>query len=109
MATELEKEFHEAMLEVYRRAKAEAGYTATRFFGMLDERGGLETARHLLHASTVSDGYTALWERKRLDLTVERLILEPKWQALFSRGEREIAVMRLRDYGFAGPIPDVTE
>ena len=38
---------------------------------MLHEHRGLETARILLHASSVSEGYVALWERKRLDLTVE--------------------------------------
>ena len=34
------KRFNEAMLDVYRRAKAEAGYNATRFLGMVTEMGG---------------------------------------------------------------------
>src|SRR5262245_7755611 len=93
------------MLEVYRRAKAEAGYTATRFLGMVSERGGLETARYLLRAPAVSEGYTALWERKRLDLTVEAVIMDPKWETLFSDQDRQVAVSRLRDYGFALPGP----
>lgn len=63
MASNLESAFNDAMLDIYRRAKSEAGYTATRFLGMVVERGGLETARYLLHAPTVSDGYAALWER----------------------------------------------
>lgn len=88
MADPLATEFHDAMLDVYRRAKDEAGYTASIFLRMLNEQGGLETARYLLHASKPSDGYTALWERKRLDLTVEEVILEPKWRPLFTDGER---------------------
>lgn len=107
MATAVERDFDEAMLDIYRRAKAEAGYTATRFLGMVVERGGLETARYLLGAATVSEGYTALWERKRLDLTVEAMILLPEWQSLFSDAERRIAVSRLKDYGYAGPLPDM--
>ncbi|OFW10379.1 MAG: hypothetical protein A3H96_02190 [Acidobacteria bacterium RIFCSPLOWO2_02_FULL_67_36] len=107
MPTEAERQFNEAMLEIYRRAKAEAGYNATRFLSMVVERGGLETARYLLHAATVSEGYTALWERKRLDLTVEAMILRPEWQGLFSDLERRIAVSRLRDYGYSGSLPDV--
>ena len=87
MPTEAESLFNEAMLNIYRRAKAEAGYNATRFLNMVVEHGGLETARYLLHAATVSEGYTALWERKRLDLTVEAMILQPEWQALFSDAE----------------------
>lgn len=109
MGNKPESEFHEAMLEIYRRAKAEADYNAARFLGMVSERGGLETARHLLHAPTVSDGYAALWERRRLDLTVEALILDSRWTLLFSEEERRIAIDRLRDYGFTGPLPDPSQ
>ena len=107
MPTEAESQFNEAMLNIYRRAKAEAGYNATYFLSTVIERGGLETARYLLHTATVSDGYTALWERKRLDLTVEAMILRPEWQVLFSDVERRIAVNRLREYGYSGSLPDV--
>jgi hypothetical protein len=94
------------MLNVYKRAKAETGYTAVRFLGLVAEKGGLETARYLLHSPTVSDGYTALWERGRLDLTVEAVILEPAWRSLFTLEERRIAISRLRKYGFSGPLPN---
>ena len=104
--SKLESEFHDAMLDIYRRAKSEADYNATRFLGMVSDRGGLETAKYLLHATTVSDGYTALWERNRLDLTVEALVLAEKWKPLFGRPEREIAVARLREYGYPGPLPE---
>ena len=106
MPSALEAQFDTAMLGIYTRAKSDAGYDAHRFFGMLDERGGLETARHLINASKVSEGYAALWERGRLDLTVEALILDEKWRPLFSKAEREIAIRRLRDYGFTGPLPE---
>ena len=109
MPTEAESQFNEAMLNIYRRAKAEAGYNATRFLSMVVEHGGLETARYLLHAATVSEGYTALWERKRLDLTVEVMILQPEWQALFSDAKRRIAVNRLREYDYSGSLPDVAQ
>jgi hypothetical protein len=54
----------------------------------------------LIHSPTVSDGYTALWERGHLDLTVEALILDTKWQDLFDEEERSIARNRLKEYGF---------
>ena len=72
---ELEARFDDAMMNVYRRALKECHYNATRFLQMHYEHRGLETARILLHASDVSEGYVALWERKRLDLTVEALVL----------------------------------
>lgn len=68
------KRFASAMRDIYDRARAEAGYTATYFVRMLSDLGPLDTARRLLHSSTVSDGFTALWQRGRLDLTVEQLV-----------------------------------
>jgi hypothetical protein len=41
-----------------------------------------------------------LWEFKRLDLTVEALVLRPEWSLLFSEEERQIARKRLSDYGY---------
>ena len=42
MPTEAERQFNEAMPNIYRQAKAEAGYNATRFLSVFVERGGLE-------------------------------------------------------------------
>ena len=98
-------DFTEAMLNIYRRAKSEARYEARIFVGLVVERGGLDTARYLLHEPKVSAGYTALWERGRLDLTVEALILEPKWTDLFTADERRIAIDRLKAYGYQGVLP----
>src|SRR5882672_6016841 len=95
----LKSEFDEEMLQIYQRALSEAHYKATRFLAMLNEHRGLETARLLIHSPTVSEGYTALWERKRLDLTVEAVIHDkPKWHPLFTQDELNICVRRLTDY-----------
>jgi hypothetical protein len=96
----LEQRFDAAMMNVYRRALSECHYNATRFLQMLYDHRGLETARILLHASDVSDGYVALWERKRLDLTVEAVVLAEEWRPLFTDQEREIAQKRLAEYGY---------
>lgn len=102
------KDFDDAMMDVYLRARSECGYNATRYLQMLHEHRGPETARILLHAANVSEGYTALWERKRLDLTVEALILAPEWHSLFSDEERDIARKRLDSYGYkVGGAPSV--
>ena len=97
---ELEARFDEAMMNIYRRALKECDYKAARFLQMLYEHRGLETARILLLAQNVSEGYVALWERKRLDLTVEALILSAEWHPLFSEQERDIARKRLDAYDY---------
>ncbi len=109
MTNDLECRFDAAMMDIYCRAKTEARHTLTRFFQMLSEHRGLETARILLHAPAVSEGYTALWERGRLDLTVEALIHDqPEYQPLFTDEEREVARRRLEEYKYP-PVIDPVE
>lgn len=97
----LSKQFDVAMFDIYRRAKSEAGYNATIFLGMLDDRGGLSTAKYLINSPTPSEGYTNLYERGRLDLTVEAMVVEnTKWHALFTAEEVEKARVRLRKYNY---------
>ena len=101
MAPDLKESFNLAMWDIYKRAKIEAKYNATRYLQMLDENGGLETAHILINAPTVSDGYTALWERDRLDLTVEALIWDnPKFHIFFTEEELKIIKTRLIDYEY---------
>ena len=96
----LELDFHEAMIELYRRAKREIHYTARYFIDMVSNEGGRETARYLLDTKEPSDGYVVLCEHGRLDLSVEAEVLRPRWHDLFNDGQRATAVRRLRDYGF---------
>lgn len=94
-------EFEQAMHNIYHRALSEAGYKASVFQDMLFAHGGLETARRLILSTKISDGYTALWERKRLDLTVEAQVYEnEKWHKLFSAEELAICTKRLKDYEY---------
>ncbi|MGA9582822.1 MAG: hypothetical protein WBR13_12730 [Allosphingosinicella sp.] len=97
----LETEFDAAMMGIYVRAKAEAGYTASIFHRMLSEKREIQTAKQLINDINVSQGYTALWERGRLDLTVEAIVTDnPKWHSLFSEGELSRAHQRLIQYGY---------
>jgi hypothetical protein len=97
---QLQRAFHDAMVNVYRRARTEAGYNATLFLTMVSQHGGLKAARTLLNAARPSEGFTALWERKRLDLSVEAVILEPRFQPLFTDEERQRARDRLARYEY---------
>src|SRR5262245_17198279 len=103
----VEERFDAAMMDLCRRAESEAKYNATRYFQMLAEQRGLATARMLLHAEKVSEEYTALWERGRLDLTIEALIYDhPEFHSLFTDEEREIARRRLAEYEYSGLLED---
>ena len=90
-----------ALRSLYDRARDEAGYTPSQLLSMIADLGPLGAARRLLHAPTVSDGFSALWERGRLDLTVEAVVCEPRFAPLFTEEELETARRRLNQFGYS--------
>lgn len=100
---EVERQFNKAMVGIYESAKRETRYNATRFLQMISEQEGVGSARQLLYSSHVSDGFTALWERRRLDLAVEAVVLRPEFDELFTDEEHEIARERPASYGYGAP------
>ena len=61
----------------------------------------LATAKYLINSPKELDGYTELHLRKRLDLTVEAMIVEDKrWHSLFTEDELDKARKRLVKFGY---------
>jgi hypothetical protein len=100
MPTELEDQFHQAMIDIYLAAKRDCNYNATYFIQMVERHGGVETARRLLASDTPQTGFTVLWECERLDLSVEAQVLKPEYASLFTEAERHTARGRLAEYGY---------
>ena len=96
---ELEKQFYEACVELDKQC-LRIGVNASYFRQMLIKYGASNTVNMLIHNPGIQYGFTILWERKRLDLTVEALILKSPWDKLFSDEEKAIARQRLRDHGY---------
>lgn len=97
----LESQFDEAMHNIYVTAVKEAKYTPHEFHRMLVERGGVATARDLINRAKPSDGYTNLYLRGFLRLTVEAVIFDdPRWHPLFSVEELGICRKRLIEYRY---------
>jgi len=99
----VEQHFADAMKNIYIEAKRDLGYNATYFLQMLSTLGPIATARRLITSSTPSEGFTTLWERRRLDLTVEAHVIHPRFSSLFSENEVEVARVRLAEYGYQPP------
>lgn len=98
---ELELKFYEAMIELYEQAKIKLNYNATRFLQLVSEHGGVKAAKILLGSKRLSEGFIKSWEKGRLDLTMEAMIIEnPKWYSLFTKKELLIAEKRLIDLGY---------
>jgi hypothetical protein len=96
---DLEKQFDEQMLGVYRTALERCDYRATRFLQAVHEKGGVQAAKDLLHTRRHPEGLTALWECGCLDISMEALLLQDPWRRLFTDEELAVAQKRLEDLG----------
>ncbi|MCL1819241.1 MAG: hypothetical protein FWG36_01145 [Oscillospiraceae bacterium] len=99
VVNELENKFHNDMVNIYQSAK-KLKYNAGYFWQMVCEKGGLQTAKHLIHTEQPSEGFSKLWELKRLDLSVEAHVIKPEYNELFTDAERQICLARLEEYGY---------
>jgi hypothetical protein len=99
---ELAEQFHRLMVRSYQRAQQEIRYNPVLFIKMIAQHGGVGTAKRLLRSPAVSSGFTTLWERHRLDLTVEAMALQPPFAPLFTSEELRTARDRLAEYGYDG-------
>ena len=97
----MEIEFQQELIDAYTEAKTKYRYNPTRFIQMVNEHGGVDTARRLLDTgSAVQTGLVELWKCNRLDLSVEAKVLIPKYAPLFSTVIKDAARRRLRDHEF---------
>ena len=90
----LENEFDQELRDSIRHAKA-LGYNPTRFAEMLNSRGGVPLARHLVQTGEIQDGLHRLVALGRHDLTMEAIMLQPKYESLFDYRIRDAARWRL--------------
>lgn len=103
---QLEQQFHHAMLGIYEAAKnLNPPYHPTYFLQMVNECGGKEAADRLLATTEPSQGFTELFLRgRRLDLSVEYLVLQDPWRGLFTPEQLAVARRRLAEYEFEPPV-----
>lgn len=91
-----------AMLDLYQQANAIVTLH-DNFIDRLTRSFGFATAIHYIHLPNATSGFTKLWEKKRLDLSVEALILQPQWYMLFDEADLRRAYGRLSDFHFNFP------
>ena len=96
-----DEELTAAFIEGYHVAGKEVGYWGRRFLQAVRRNGGLATAKRMLRPRNQGQrkGLDALLEANRPELTVEAIVLQPKFQSLFSAAELAAARERLGEYG----------
>ena len=94
---ELENTFHQAMIGVYEKAR-EHEYFTNYFKRMIDEFGGVAAAKRLLAKQEIQEGLMKLWELDLLDQSMEALVIQERFQPLFSEAEIAEARRRLAEF-----------
>ena len=78
------------------KAREEAAKLGIRMRPVADA-DALKTAHRALSGNRESDGFAALEQAKRLDLSLEALAIDKRFTALFTDEEANNALMRLLD------------
>ena len=106
--TPLEDAFHTAMLQLYYAcaARMKPPYFASRFLELVLEHGGRDAADQLLASPALAPVFAELCLRgpDHLTYSVEHLVLQAPWRALFSR--EQLATARDRLVHAGGALPD---
>lgn len=90
LAQEFAARLHAAILECHRLK-----YHPTRFEQMLQSSDAVTLAKKLVASGELQDGLKKLKGMGRLDLSMEEIMLEPKFAPLFAKQELDAARWRL--------------
>ena len=96
--SEFEREFHHAMIGVADFANQH--HFGIRFRQMIDEHGAVETAKRLLATRDIQTGLMRLWEMDSLSKSMEALVIQERFQPLFTPEEIAEARRRLDELGY---------
>lgn len=93
--SDLAERFDDELWETVHQAKA-IGYSPTVFERMLKDHGGVTTAKRLIVSGDIQSGFERLAKLKRLDISMERKMLKPEYESLFTSDELQAARWRLK-------------
>ncbi len=89
----------EKFIAAWASAREKAGSLGVKMRPVAPE-DALKTARRILSGSRVSDGFTALMGLGQLKLSLEALVIDKRFTALFTDEEANEALTRLLEAGY---------
>jgi len=94
----MENQFHHAMIGVADFANAH-GF-GIRFRQMVEQFGARKTAKRLISKHEIQTGLMQLWELEALDKSMEALVVQERFQPLFTQEEIAEANRRLDELDY---------
>lgn len=96
----LEKKLQEEVIKNCEIAQKDYNCTMTRFIETINRFGIVRTAQEILRKGRTSDCFTKLVEANRIDLTMEAVIVNPKYAELFTDDEVNACYELLCEKGY---------
>jgi len=100
MNEQLEKQLEREYLQISSLYYEEYGYHPSRFLQMMKEYGPVHTSIRLVMDPVPHEGLTKLYELRRLDISVEAIILREPFRNLFSDEVLNKAREKLVELGY---------
>lgn len=94
----LREEFAQAVRESIQKCYA-LGFKPERLEKMLESQHPVEGAIELIVSGEFQDGFKFIMSQGREDITIESLMLQPRFAGLFSSDHLDVATWRLRTVG----------
>lgn len=107
---QLKKLFHEEMINLYKKIIKFVKYKPTRLMDYINKYGGYEAAVKYISTDSNIQDFAVLWEKERLDLSVESLISSETYRELFQEDIVAFCDKKLKEYSYApNKIEEVEE
>lgn len=98
----LREEFAEAVRESIQKCH-EMGFQPVRLEKMIEEQHPVEAAIRLIVSGDFQDGFKLIISQGREEITMESIMLQPRFAGLFSSDHLDVATWRLRTVGGQPP------
>lgn len=87
-------------MDSYKIAQKDLNYNPKLYIHMIEDKGAVAAAKALINNPKVSSGFEKLWEKNRLDLSLEVAVINEEFRTLFTAEEIEICRSRLEGCGY---------
>ncbi len=97
---QLKRELRERYISTYNECK-KFKYLPRVFLDMVvSNEDIIEVTKRLIHKEGGTSGFRTLFENMRMDLSVEKIILENRYRELFSNEDLQVAYARLKEFEY---------
>lgn len=97
---QLKRELRERYISTYNECKKFKYFPRIFLDMVVSDEDIVNVSKKLIHKEGGTSGFTTLFENKRMDLSVENIILEPKFRDLFTHEDLQAAYGRLKQFSY---------